>query len=113
MTSDTHTRYGSRVRRHGNSRAFSRYHCSSARRSPFHPVMSGESSMSDPALNRRRFLEMIQRPDAEIDLARAALIVAAEIDPTLDVDVEMARLDRWAAELSRRIDPQWNSLQRL
>ena len=69
--------------------------------------------MSDPAQNRRRFLEMIQRPDAEIDLARAALIVAAENDPLLDVDAEMAKLDRWAAELSRRIDPQWNSLQRL
>jgi len=75
--------------------------------------MSGEPRMSDPAQNRRRFLEMMQRPDAEIDLARAALIVAAENDPLLDVDAEMAKLDRWAAELSRRIDPQWNSLQRL
>jgi regulator of sirC expression with transglutaminase-like and TPR domain len=69
--------------------------------------------MSDPALTRRRFHEMIQRPDAEIDLARAALIVAAENDPALDVDAEMAKLDRWAQELARRIDPQWNSLQRL
>jgi len=69
--------------------------------------------MPDPALNRRRFLEMMQRPDAEIDLARAALIVAAENDPTLDVDAEMAKLDRWAQELARRIDPKWNSLQRL
>jgi regulator of sirC expression with transglutaminase-like and TPR domain len=75
--------------------------------------MSGESRMSDPVLNRRRFQEMMQRPDAEIDLARAALIVAAENDPLLDVDDEMAKLDRWAEELSRRIDPQWNSLQRL
>ena len=41
----------------------------------------GEAPMHDPALNRRRFQEMIQRPDAEIDLARAALIVAAENDP--------------------------------
>jgi len=55
----------------------------------------------------------MQRPDAEIDLARAALIVAAENDPTLDVDAEMAKLDRWAQELARRIDPKWNSLQRL
>jgi len=64
-------------------------------------------------MNRREFQEMMQRPDAEIDLARTALIVAAENDPTLDVDAEMARLDRWADELGRRIDPTWNNLQRL
>jgi regulator of sirC expression with transglutaminase-like and TPR domain len=69
--------------------------------------------MSDPIMNRHQFQEMMQRPDAEIDLARTALIVAAENDPTLDVDEEMARLDRWAQELARRIDPAWNNLQRL
>jgi len=69
--------------------------------------------MSDPSRIRRHFLEMIQRPDAEIDLAHAALLVAAENDPALDVDAEMARLDRWAEELGRRIDPTWNNLQRL
>ena len=69
--------------------------------------------MSDPAINRHQFQEMMQRPDAEIDLARTALIVAAENDPALDVDEEMGRLERWAQELSRRIDPAWNSLQRL
>ena len=69
--------------------------------------------MSDPALIRQHFLEMLQRPDAQIDLARAALLVAAENDPSLDVDAEMARLETWAGELNRRIDPSWNSLQRL
>jgi len=56
---------------------------------------------------------MLQRPDAQIDLARAALLVAAENDPSLDVDAEMARLEQWAHELGRRIDPSWNNLQRL
>ena len=69
--------------------------------------------MSDPALIRQRFHEMMQRPEAEIDLARTALLVAAENDPALDVDTEMARLDAWAKELGRRIEPGWNSLQRL
>ena len=69
--------------------------------------------MSDLANIRGSFVEMLKRPDAEIDLARAALLVAAENDPSLDVDTEMARLDRWAQELGRRIDPSWNSLQRL
>jgi regulator of sirC expression with transglutaminase-like and TPR domain len=69
--------------------------------------------MSDPAVIRQRFLEMIQRPEAEIDLARSALLVAAENDPALDVDTEMARLDAWARELGRRLEPGWNNLQRL
>jgi regulator of sirC expression with transglutaminase-like and TPR domain len=69
--------------------------------------------MSDPTLMRRHFRDMLQRPDAQIDLARAALLVAAENDPSLDVDAEMARLEQWAHELGRRIDPSWNNLQRL
>ena len=69
--------------------------------------------MSDPAMIRQHLLEMLQRPDAQIDLARAALLVAAENDPSLDVDAEMERLERWAGELNRRIDPSWNNLQRL
>lgn len=69
--------------------------------------------MSDPAQIRQHFREMIHRPEAEIDLARSALLVAAENDPTLDVESEMARLDAWANELGRRIQPDWNNLQRL
>ena len=56
---------------------------------------------------------MMQRPESEIDLARTALLVAAENDPGLDVEAEMARLDAWAGELGRRLDPSWNNLQRL
>jgi len=69
--------------------------------------------MSDPAHIRQRFMEMIERPEDEIDLARSALLVAAENDPSLDVDAEMARLDAWADELGRRLEPDWNNLQRL
>ena len=69
--------------------------------------------MTDPASIRQRFHEMIQRPEADIDLARSALLVAAENDPGLDVEAEMARLDAWAGELGRRLDPSWNNLQRL
>ena len=56
---------------------------------------------------------MMQRPEADIDLARSALLVAAENDPGLDVEAEIARLDTWAQELGRRLDPSWNNLQRL
>src|SRR6266516_4062001 len=119
MTSETHTRYGSRVSRHGSARRCRRYHASSERRSsavsrtsPF-DRSTREPAMSDSTVIRQHFTEMLQRPDAQIDLARAALLVAAENDPTLDVDTEMARLEQWARELRERIDPSFNNLQRL
>ena len=69
--------------------------------------------MTDSASIRQKFAEMIRRPEAEIDLAHSALLVAAENDPSLDVETELARLDAWAGELGRRLDPSWNNLQRL
>lgn len=69
--------------------------------------------MQAPEQIRAEFAAMLRRPDAEIDLARAALLVAAESDPALDVDAAMARLEEWAETLRPRIDPAWNNLQRL
>lgn len=62
---------------------------------------------------RADFVRMIQRPEPAIDLARTALLVAAESDPNVDVDGELATLESWADELKRRLDPEWNNLQKL
>jgi len=62
---------------------------------------------------RATFIRMVKQPEASIDLARAALLVAAESDPKVDVDAELAILESWAAELRGRLDPGWNNLQRL
>jgi regulator of sirC expression with transglutaminase-like and TPR domain len=62
---------------------------------------------------RSDFVQMIQRPEPAIDLARTALLVAAESDPNVDVDGELATLESWAAELKKRLDPEWNNLQKL
>lgn len=56
---------------------------------------------------------MVQRSEDDIDLARAALLIAAESDAALDVDAEMARLETWADTLRERCEPGWNPLQRL
>ena len=52
----------------------------------------------DPAHSpaRRRFAEIAGLPDEEIDLAEAALWIAAEACPELSVDAYLARLDRIA-----------------
>ncbi len=56
--------------------------------------------MSDP---RQRFAAAVDRPEHEIDLAEAALLVAAEEYPELDVDAYLARIDALAAEVEPRL----------
>jgi regulator of sirC expression with transglutaminase-like and TPR domain len=69
--------------------------------------------MQVPERIRADFVAMAGRPESSFELARAALLVAAEADPRVDVDGELARLDRWGETLAARIDPSWNNLQRL
>jgi regulator of sirC expression with transglutaminase-like and TPR domain len=62
---------------------------------------------------RATFVRMVEGPEDSIELARAALLVAAESDPNMDVDAELHQLDRWADELRSRMEPGWNNLQKL
>jgi len=58
-----------------------------------------------------RFIELVTRPDAEIALDEAALLIAAHAHPDLDVDARLAQLDalatlgagRSARELARML----------
>ena len=56
--------------------------------------------MSDP---RDRFTAVIELPDRQISLAEAALWVAAEEYPELDVPAYLARLDAMAEEVRPRV----------
>ena len=69
--------------------------------------------MHDPAVIRAQFAELVRRDDERIELARAALLVAAEHDESLDVDACMATLDAWAAALAERVGADATSVQRL
>jgi regulator of sirC expression with transglutaminase-like and TPR domain len=69
--------------------------------------------MTDPHEVRADFQQMMGRPESELDLARAALLVAAEADPALDIEREMARLEDWARDLRGRLTPGMNNLQKL
>ena len=62
---------------------------------------------------RADFERLVKRPEAKLDLARAALLIAAEADPNVDIDHEMHTLDSWAAQLRAQLDPNWNNLQKL
>jgi regulator of sirC expression with transglutaminase-like and TPR domain len=67
--------------------------------------------MVDPDHIRDDFARLVQTD--ELDLARAALLVAAEADPRLDVDGQLHTLESWASTLRQRLDPNWNNLQKL
>lgn len=62
---------------------------------------------------RSDFIRMMGRPEAEFDLVHAALLVAAESHPQLDVQSELRRIDAWAEELQSRVEPSFNNLQKL
>jgi regulator of sirC expression with transglutaminase-like and TPR domain len=62
---------------------------------------------------RADFVRMMDRPDSALDLARTALLVAAESDPGIDVEAELARIEAWGDELRGRMQPGWNNLQKL
>ena len=62
---------------------------------------------------RADFARLVKRPEAKFDLARAALLIAAEADPNVDVDGEIHTIESWAAQLRAQLDPSWNNLQKL
>jgi regulator of sirC expression with transglutaminase-like and TPR domain len=62
---------------------------------------------------RADFIRMIERPESSFELARTALLVAAESDPSIDVEAELRRIAAWGDQLHSRMEPGWNNLQKL
>jgi regulator of sirC expression with transglutaminase-like and TPR domain len=52
-----------------------------------------------------RFAELMARDEAEIDLARACLLIAEDAYPGLDVDGYLGEIERFAARLRARLLP--------
>jgi regulator of sirC expression with transglutaminase-like and TPR domain len=60
--------------------------------------------MSSPTTSTRRlFAAEVARPEQELNLARAALLVAREEYPQLSVELYLARLDQMAEEVQDRL----------
>ncbi len=55
------------------------------------------------SLARQRFIQEVRQPDEYIDLERAALYIAQEAYPDLDVDAYIARLDGMAEAVRQRL----------
>ncbi|MCH9018403.1 MAG: hypothetical protein IIB89_11665, partial [Chloroflexi bacterium] len=52
---------------------------------------------------RTLFCQLIQMPEEDLQLDRAALYVAGEEYPEIDVPSHLAQLDAFAAEVSQRV----------
>ncbi len=59
-----------------------------------------------PDRARQNFQREISQPEARLDLARAALYVAQEAYPDLEVEPCLARLDEIASEIAPRLPPE-------
>jgi regulator of sirC expression with transglutaminase-like and TPR domain len=67
----------------------------------------GTSFVSAPASSPRyEFTREVDRPDDQVDLARAALLVAKEEYPQLPVDRYLVRLEQLAEEVKDRLDEE-------
>lgn len=58
----------------------------------------------DPTI---RFTELVERPEDELPLDEAALLIAAHAQPELDIGAELARLDELARGVSERTLEGW------
>lgn len=63
--------------------------------------------------SRKRFAELAARSDAEIDLAEAALCIAQEEYPDLDVDTYLTRLDDLGLAAREQIGPDLPSAEQI
>src|SRR5690348_379663 len=59
--------------------------------------------ISDPFQN---FRQIVDRPNEQIDLGRAALAIALDDYPALEIPTYLARLNELAAAVTRHIGPQ-------
>jgi regulator of sirC expression with transglutaminase-like and TPR domain len=75
-------------------------------------AVTGESGALG-ALHRQRFVQIAQLPDQEIDLAEAALLIAAEEYPELRPEIWLTHLDQLAEELAPRLAGARGDLDRV
>jgi len=67
----------------------------------------------EPSAAAARFREVIDRPDEEIDLAEAALLIAKGVYPDLDIGHYLAQIDRLAQGLSERLPQTSTDAERM
>lgn len=60
--------------------------------------------LTHPALARQRFREIAQRPEPQLDLVEASLVIALEDHPSLDLDHYLIQVDSWSKAVRDRLE---------
>lgn len=60
--------------------------------------------LTHPALARRRFREIAQRPEPLVDLVEASLVIGLEDQPGLDIDFYLDQVDGWSSSARGRLE---------
>jgi regulator of sirC expression with transglutaminase-like and TPR domain len=60
--------------------------------------------LTHPAFARRRFRELAELPDAQVDLVEASLVIALEDNPGLTIDRYLAQVNQWTDAIRERIE---------
>jgi regulator of sirC expression with transglutaminase-like and TPR domain len=68
----------------------------------YHPTVINDDAAR--TANRARFARLIAQPEADIDLARGALAIAADGRPDIDASAVLATLDELAERVRLRLD---------
>jgi len=67
----------------------------------------------EPSAVAARFRNLIDRPDDEIDLAEAALLIAKSVNADLDVSSYLSRIEALAAQLAQRLQSCTSETERI
>jgi len=57
-----------------------------------------------PALARQRFREIASRPEQQVDLVEASLVIALEDNPRIDLDHYLEQVDGWSNAVRSRLE---------
>jgi regulator of sirC expression with transglutaminase-like and TPR domain len=60
--------------------------------------------LTHPALARRRFVEIAERPDSLLDLVEASLVIALEESPALDIEKHLGDVGSWSESVRSRLE---------
>jgi regulator of sirC expression with transglutaminase-like and TPR domain len=66
--------------------------------------MSAGRLLTHPATARQLFAELAQRPESQLDLTEASLVIALEEYPALQIGPYLQQIDAWSAAIRARIE---------
>lgn len=78
-----------------------------------HAQQTAVAPVPDHATHLKRIQAILEQPDDRIDLAHAELTLDQMIDPTIDIQANIKKLDAMTAEIRHKLPPHPSSLDKV